>query len=77
MAQISRKDGKVLFRDREGKYTAIAFTTRDGRERWVSNSAVRSVCISMVVVVSLATGATATSYLPNLVQTWMLRGSLK
>lgn len=77
MAKIVRRNGKPFFRDKEGRYTAIAFTTRDGRERWVSNSAVRNICITAVVIMSLATGASAATFLPQLVQTWTLRGGLK
>jgi hypothetical protein len=77
MTFIIRRGRKPFRRDKEGKYTAIAYTTKDGRERWVSNSAVRNICLATVIIASLATGASAATYFPNLVQTLGLRGSLK
>jgi hypothetical protein len=78
MAQISRKDGVAFLRDNEGKYTAITFRTQKTEWFWISNPAIRMICMSAVLITAMLTGTMEKSFaVPDKVMTWVLRGSLK
>jgi hypothetical protein len=78
MAQILRKEGVVFLRDSEGKHTAITFRTEKVERIWVSNHAIRNLCVAAVLITAMLTGTMEKSLaVPDKLATWMLRGAIK
>lgn len=78
MAQISRKGGMVFLRDDEGKHTAITFRNAQTEWIWISNQAIRTICVSAVLVTAIMTGTVEKGLaVPDKLVTWALKGSLK
>lgn len=79
MAKIVRGPTGPKLRDDKGQYTAVSFTTKDGREVWISNKAVRAA----VVLVALLCAVFVGSAQPGLAKVWpevikvILRGSVE
>ena len=78
MAKISRGPQGPGLRDKDGRYTALSFTTREGREFWLSNRAVRTVCgfVTLLIVVGLGLiNPSLAEQLPEIFR-WALRGTV-
>lgn len=78
MAKITRGPQGPGIRDREGRYTAVSFTTREGREFWLSNRAVRTVCGFVALLIVLGLGLISPSLAEQLPAffRWALRGTI-
>ena len=82
MSKIVRGPNGPHLRDNDGKNTAISFTTKEV-DVWVSNKAVRNICVSVLMMIAMATG-TAVSLGKGLSKApaeffggWFLRNSIE
>lgn len=80
MAKVLRGPTGPRLRDDKGQYTAISFVTKKGNEVWISNKAVRAVCLLIVLLTALVAGSIQPSLakaVPDTVIHWVLRGSIR
>lgn len=50
MVKVIRGPTGPALRDSRGQFTALSFTTKEGREVWISNKAVRTICALIAVL---------------------------
>lgn len=78
MAGIVRGPNGPMLRDDKGEHTAITFSTSQTEWFWVSNKAIKTLCLSVVLITAMLTGTMREGLaVPDKLVTWMLRGSLK
>jgi hypothetical protein len=78
MAKIVRGPNGPSLRDNKGEHTAITFRTAETEWIWISNKAIRNICVSAILVTSMLTGTMRQGLaVPDKLMTWVLRGSVK
>jgi predicted membrane GTPase involved in stress response len=73
MERIEKIQNGWIVADRTGKHTAFTFTTKDDRAVWISNTAVKTVCGTVIIVAGITAGLVNDGVAAV---GWLLRGSI-